>query len=347
MREFDADDAVVVVVGSGPGGATVAHKLALRGLPVVVVEAGPWITGDEFVNDDNQAFEQLSWLEPRLATGGWSLATNFPGLPAWNARCVGGTAILWTGVCPRLKAHEFRALQTYGPVAGSTLADWPVGLAELAPFYAEAERAISVTHRHGKPPLPANNNYKVLAEGARRVGYRHYATGPYAGNAEPYDGRPASVQDGFNSQGDKHGSKWNPLVREIPRAIATGNVEVRAQCRAVQITLDAAGRADAVIYADETGALHRQQAAAVAVAGNAIETPRLLLLSAQRGRPRRARQLLGPARAQLHAPHHGGRARAVPRARPPLSRREHGRRRERRVAPPTRRAGSSAATTWR
>jgi choline dehydrogenase-like flavoprotein len=285
MRTFDGDDPVVVVVGSGPGGATLAHQLAVRGLPVVVLEAGPWITNDEFVNDDNQAFEQLSWLEPRLATGGWSLARDFPGLPAWNARCVGGTAVLWTGVCPRFKAHEFRALQTYGPVAGAALADWPIGLAELAPFYAEAERAIGVTHRHGKRPLPANNNYKVLAEGARRVGYRHYATGPYAGNAEPYDGRPASVQDGFNSQGDKHGSKWSPLVREIPRAIATGNVEVRTQCQAVQITLDTAGRADAVVYADATGALHRQQAVAVAVAGNAIETPRLLLLSAQRGHP--------------------------------------------------------------
>jgi choline dehydrogenase-like flavoprotein len=285
MRAFDADDEVVVVVGSGPGGATLARQLAVRGLPVVVLEAGPWISNDEFVNDDNLAFEQLSWLEPRLATGSWSLARDFPGLPAWNGRCVGGTAILWTGVCPRLKAHEFRPLATYGPVAGAALADWPVEPAELAPFYAEAERALGVTHRHGKPPLPANNNYKVLAEGARRVGYRHYATGPYAGNAEPYDGRPATVQDGFNSQGDKHGSKWNPMVREIPRAIATGNVELRTRCQAVQITLDTAGRADAVIYADAEGTLHRQQAVAVAVAGNAIETPRLLLLSAQRHHP--------------------------------------------------------------
>ncbi|MCE7002346.1 GMC family oxidoreductase [Kibdelosporangium philippinense] len=285
MRTFEADDAVVVVIGSGPGGATLAHQLAMRSVPVVVLEAGPWIANEEFVNDDNKAFEQLSWLEPRLATGSWSLATDFPSLPAWNARCVGGTAVLWTGVCPRFKAHEFRALSTYGGVDGAALADWPIGLAELEPFYSSAEQAIGVTHRHGKKPLPANNNYKVLAEGARRVGYRHYATGPYAGNAEPYDGRPATLQDGFNSQGDKHGSKWSPLVREIPRAIATGNVEVRTQCQAVQITLGADGRADSVIYADPSGALHRQRAVAVAVAGNAIETPRLLMLSAESRHP--------------------------------------------------------------
>lgn len=286
MRTFEHnDDSVVVVVGSGPGGATLAHQLGIRGIPVVVLEAGPWLTADDFVNDDHQAFEQLSWLEPRLATGSWTLAADFPDLPAWNGRCVGGTAMLWTGVCPRIKAHEFQAASTYGPIDGANLADWPIGLAELAGFYDEAERAIGVTHRHGKPPLPANNNFKVLAEGARRVGYRHYATGPYAGNAEPYDGRPASVQDGFNSQGDKHGSKWNPMVREIPLAVATGNVEVRPNSQAVQITVGADGNADGVVYADAAGALHRQRARAVAVAGNAIETPRLLLLSADARHP--------------------------------------------------------------
>ncbi|TQM37005.1 GMC family oxidoreductase [Pseudonocardia cypriaca] len=285
MRTYDLDDEVVIVIGSGPGGATLAHQLGLRGYRVVVLEAGPWIRNEEFVNDDNQAFEQLSWLDPRLATGSWTLATDFPSLPAWNGRCVGGTAVLWTGLCPRFHAHEFRALSTYGPVPGATLQDWPLGRADLDAYYDEAERAIGVTHRHGKRPLPANNNYKVLAAGARRLGYRHVATGPYAGNAEPYDGRPASIQDGFNSQGDRTGSKWSPLVREIPRAIATGNVELRTESQAVQITLGADGLADGVVYADAAGSLHRQRASVVAVAANSIETPRLLLLSAERRHP--------------------------------------------------------------
>ena len=52
----------------------------------------------------------------------------------------------------------------------------------------------------------ANNNYKVFANGAKNVGYKFYATGPYGTNAEPYDGRPGSIQDGFSFQGDKNGS---------------------------------------------------------------------------------------------------------------------------------------------
>ncbi len=136
------------------------------------------------------------------------------------------------------------------------------------------------THVHGRKPLPANNNYKVFANGAKRLGYKFYSTGPYATNAEEYDGRPASVQDGFNFQGDKNKSKWSTLVREIPRAEATGLLDLRPESHAVQITHDASGRADAVLYLDKDGNLQRQAAGLVAVAANSIETPRLLLQSA-------------------------------------------------------------------
>ena len=69
----------------------------------------------------------------------------------------------------------------------------------------------------GIPQLPANNNYKVFANGAQRVGYKRFHTGRYASNPVPYDGRPATIQDGFNFQGDKNGSKWSTLTVELPQ----------------------------------------------------------------------------------------------------------------------------------
>jgi choline dehydrogenase-like flavoprotein len=279
---FDDAD-VAVVIGSGPGGATLALELANAGQRVVLFEAGPWIDPEQFVNDDRLAFAQMSWTDPREATGTWSLARDFPGSPAWMGKLVGGTANVWTGVTPRFKAHELRARQTYGDVPRSTLVDWPLALADLEDGYVRAEKAVGSSHRHGRPPLPANNNYTVVANGAQRIGYRHYATGPYAVNAEPYDGRPATIQDGFASQGDKQRSKWTPLVREIPRALATGRVDLRTRSQVVQITLGADGRADGVVYASPDGLLRRQPARIVAIAANAVETPRLLLLSAARG----------------------------------------------------------------
>jgi choline dehydrogenase-like flavoprotein len=280
MTAIDHDEEAVVIIGSGAGGGTLAYELTARGIKVVLLEAGPHITNAEYVNDEWAAFSQMAWLDPRTTSGSWRIARDFPNLPAWIVKAVGGSTTHWSGATPRFHAHEFLARSTYGDIDGANLLDWPITLAELAPYYDRAEIAMGSTHRHGRAPQPANNNYKVFANGAARIGYNFYATGPYATNAEPYDGRPASVQDGFNFQGDKSGAKWSTLVREIPRAEATGNLDLRPLSQAVQITHDRAGRADSVLYLDAAGGMHRQRARIVCVAGNSIETPRLLLLSA-------------------------------------------------------------------
>ncbi len=280
MTAIDHEDDAVVIIGSGAGGGTLAYELTARGIPVVVLEAGPYLRNEDYVNDEWEAFNQMAWLDPRTTSGSYRIARDFPNLPAWIVKAVGGTTTHWSGATPRFKEHEFRTRSVYGRVDGANLLDWPITLDDLAPYYDKAEIAMGSTHVHGRKPLPANNNYTVFANGAERVGYSFYSTGPYATNAEEYDGRPASIQDGFNFQGDKSGAKWSTLVREIPRAEATGLLDLRPESHVVQITHDAAGRADAVLYLDKEGNLHRQAAKMVAVAGNAIETPRLLLLSA-------------------------------------------------------------------
>ncbi len=277
---IDNNEQAVVVIGSGAGGGTVAYELTAKGIPVVVLEAGAFLKPEDYHNNEWEAFNQMAWLDPRTTSGSWRVATDFPNLPAWIVKAVGGSTTHWSGATPRFRDYEFKAKTYYSKVDGANLLDWPITLAELAPYYDRAEIAIGSTHRHGRPPLPANNNYTVFANGAEKIGYKYYATGPYGTNAEPYDGRPASIQDGFNFQGDKQTSKWSTAVREIPRALATGKCDLRTECQAVQITHDAAGHVDAVLYLDKDGNLHRQAATAVCVAGNSIETPRLLLMSA-------------------------------------------------------------------
>ncbi len=274
------DTEAVVIVGSGAGGGTLAYELTARGVPCVVLEAGPFLKPEDYENDEWAAFNQMAWLDQRTASGSYRLATDFPNLPAWIVKAVGGSTTHWSGATPRFRAYEFKTRTYYGDIEGANLLDWPIGLDDLAPYYDRAEIAIGSTHRHGRPPLPANNNYKVFANGAEKVGYKFYATGPYGTNAEPYDGRPASIQDGFNFQGDKHTAKWSTAVREIPRALATGLCDLRPESQAVQVTHDASGRPDGVVYLDKEGALHRQAARIVCVAGNSIETARLLLMSA-------------------------------------------------------------------
>ena len=142
------------------------------------------------------------------------------------------------------------------------------------------EDKIGVAGSGDRPRLPGNNKCKVMAYGARALGYRQVDTGNMGINSIERDGRPACQQIGFCMAGCAIGAKWSTLYTEIPRAEATGHFELRPESMALHIEHDASGKVTGVLYADKNGARHLQKARAVCVAGNAVETPRLLLNSA-------------------------------------------------------------------
>ena len=281
MANFDLnDDSLVVIVGSGAGGGTLGNELAQKGVKVVILEAGSRYEIQDFVNDEWESFAQLAWTDMRTTTGSWRVARDFPNLPAWIVKAVGGTTTHWAGASLRFQDYEFKARTTYGKVDGANLLDWPITLAEMAPYYARAEDKMGVTGTNGIPRLPGNNNFKVMAAGAKKLGYQEVHTGNMAINSQPRAGRGGCQQIGFCFQGCKSGAKWSTLYTEIPAGEATGNLEVRPDCMVLTIEHDAKGKATGVIYADAQGSHHRQKARVVCVAGNSIESPRLLLNSA-------------------------------------------------------------------
>lgn len=281
MAKFDLDDdGVVVIVGSGAGGGTLGNELAQKGVKVVILEAGPRIENQDFVNDEWESFAQLAWSDMRTTSGSWQVARDFPNLPAWIVKAVGGSTVHWAGASLRFQEHEFHTRTVYGAIPGANLLDWPITLAELEPWYAKAEFKMGVTRTNGIPGLPGNNNFRVFEAGAKKLGYQEVHTGRMAINSEPRDGRGSCQQIGFCFQGCKSGAKWSTLYTEIPKGEATGNLEVRPDSMVVRIEHDAGGKANSVVYADASGTLHRQKARVVAVAGNSIESPRLLLNSA-------------------------------------------------------------------
>ncbi|WP_119681781.1 GMC family oxidoreductase [Indioceanicola profundi] len=279
--KFDLnDDSVVVVIGSGAGGGTLSNELAQKGIKVVCLEAGARHEIQDFVNDEWEMFSKISWLDKRTTSGSWGVAKDFPTLPAWIVKGVGGTTVHWAGASLRFQAHEFKALSSYGAVKGANLLDWPITLEDIEPYYAKAEDKMGTTGTNGIPRLPGNNNYKVFAAGARKVGYTDVHTGNMSINPKPRDGRGGCQQLGFCFQGCKTGAKWSTLYTEIPKGERTGNLEVRPKSQVLRIEHDADGKVNAVVYADQDGILQRQKARIVAVAGNSIESPRLLLNSA-------------------------------------------------------------------
>ena len=281
MVKFDnSDDSVVVIVGSGAGGGTLANELCQKGIKVVVLEAGALQSSETFVNDEWKSFSQLAWLDPRTTSGTWGVAKDFSGLPAWICKTVGGTTTHWAGASLRFQEHEFKVRTTYGEIKGANLMDWPVTLKEMEPFYARAEDKMGVTRTNGIPGLPGNNNYKVLHAGATKLGYKEVHTGRMAINSRPRDDRGQCLQLGFCFQGCKSGAKWSTLYTELPKAEKTGNMDLRPESHVSRIEHDAAGKVTGVVYFDKDGKEQRQKARIVCVAGNSIETPRLLLLSA-------------------------------------------------------------------
>jgi choline dehydrogenase-like flavoprotein len=280
MAQIDMnDDSAVVVIGSGAGGGTLSNELCQKGIKVVLLEAGKRENAGTFQNDEWASFGQLSWLDKRTTSGSWRVSRDFSGLPAWICKTVGGSTTHWAGASLRFQEHEFKVRTHYGQIDGANLLDWPLTLQEMEPYYDRAEFKMGVTRTHGIPGLPGNNNFKIMYAGAKKLGYKKVHTGRMAINSRARDGRPHCRQLGFCFQGCKMDAKWSTMNTEIPQAEKTGNLDLRPNSHVLKIEHDSSGKATGVVYADADGNQHRQKARVVCVAGNSIETPRLLLNS--------------------------------------------------------------------
>jgi len=268
-KQFELNDAsVVVVIGSGAGGGTVANELSQKGIDVVCLEAGKRLGLSDIVNDPAVMMQKLGWNDTRKGT------------PIYTCKTVGGTTMRWSGITPRFQAHEFKALSTYGQMPDTTLIDWPFTLEELEPYYDKAEHKMGVTGTHGIPPSAETNNYKLLKAAAKELGYKEYTSTRTAINPVARDGRAACRQIGFCHSGCAIGAKWSTLYTEVPKAESTHHFELRTEAMAVKVNHDDHGAVTGVVYADSDGNLHEQKARAVCIAGNVMETTRLLRNSA-------------------------------------------------------------------
>lgn len=53
------DDSVVVIIGSGAGGGTLANELCQKGIKVVLFEAGARQSTETFIQDEWKSFQQF------------------------------------------------------------------------------------------------------------------------------------------------------------------------------------------------------------------------------------------------------------------------------------------------
>ena len=296
------DEVDFVVIGSGAAGGILAKELSSNGFRVVVLEQGPYLTEKDFSHDEIKVLNH-------------DLLTNHPGLqpntfrktPADKAkpqralvygRVVGGTSVHFTANFWRFHEIDFIERSKSGPVAGSTLADWPITYADLEPYYSQVEWEIGVSGQansspfdpprskpYPMPPLPVKSSGVIFERAARKLGW-HPFPAPMAILSQPRPGRAACMNCGFClGFGCEVGAKSSSLATAIRAAEKTGRCEIRPNSYVHRIELDAQGRATGALYFDEKKNIQRQKAKAVVVCANGAETPRLLLLSANKQFP--------------------------------------------------------------
>ncbi len=294
-----------VVVGSGPGGSTAADILAGAGWSVVVFEKGrnhlidaedPSRLLGDYSNDEIKFIDRHflgpdPFLEPRtfrtaLDDGERIYTGAVNSIPS----TVGGGGIHADGKVPRFLEVDFAMRSTYGPQEGAAVDDWPIGYADLEPYYADVERRIGVAGdaaanpyaawRSGPfpmPPGPPMYGSTLSAAAAQELGFHPYEA-PTAANSRPYDGRAACNNCGYCAFfGCPIHAKGDPVAM-LQRALLTGNVELRPETFVSRILNDGR-RATGVAYIGPDGVERSIDARHVIVAGGAVETPRLLLLS--------------------------------------------------------------------
>jgi len=298
-RERESVD--VVVIGSGAGGAPAALTLAEAGARVLILEKGPYYSLGDFTHDEVSICRRDFWvpwehLDPHTIRKGAEPEARVT-REGWVSQCVGGGTVHMSGFFYRLHAEDFRLATLTGGLDGAELADWPIDLAELEPFYDLAEVRVGVSGQAGLnpfevrkrpfplPPLHPHPAAALVDEAARGLGLTPFPTAR-AVLSRSYGGRPPCNYCGFCGEyGCENGSKSSVLASLLPPAEASGRCEIRAGCMASRIEVDGQDRVQGVVYLDAQGVERRVQARVVVLAASAIESARLLLLSADGRHP--------------------------------------------------------------
>ena len=265
---------------------------------MVCLEAGPRLTLSDIVNDSDTMFGRLTWLDKRIGTGELN-----PGLPLWVCKTVGGTTVHWAGAALRFQEHEFKTRTIYGQIQGANMLDWPLSFRSSSRSTTRPRTSWASPARTAFRGCPATTTTRCWRPAPSASATRSSTAATWRSTPQPRDGRPACHQIGFCMAGCAIGAKWSTLYTEIPKAEATGHFELRPESMALSITHDASGKVTGVVYADKAGNHYEQKARAVCVAGNSVETPRLLLNSASSKYPERDGELLRSGGPQLHAAH--------------------------------------------
>ncbi len=291
--EFQPD---VVVVGGGIAGGMVADKASAAGLKVLILESGPRLERNKLVDNWRKSARtdfMAPYPQPEHAPvpdptnwGNYLIQTGPDPYNQQFIRGVGGTTWHWAAATWRFLPNDFKLRGLYG--VGR---DWPIGYDDLERYYTEAEILMGVSGEPDEGLAPRSAPYpmegipvsfmdRTIAERLNPHGYL-MQTEPVARNRQPYRGRPPCC-------GNNNCMPICPIGAQY-----SGNLAVeKAERQGAEVITDAVvhfiekdreGTITAVRFFKPDRSEWRVTARQFVLAANGIETPRLMLLSAQDG----------------------------------------------------------------
>jgi len=284
MSDYD-----VVFVGAGVAAATAGARLAAAGAKVVFLEAGPRTDRDEAVTrfrGGMYPYESPKWApQPTSAdldhyyvqAGKGKFGSDYE-------RRVGGTTWHWLGTCPRLLPSDFEMKTRFGIGA-----DWPVSYDDLEPWYVQAEHELGVAGNDDEdagsprsagfpmPGIPIASGDHVIRDAAAKHGIEVIANPQARNSVDGYQGRAQCCGNATCIPICPIQAKYDAMVH-IDLAEQNG-AEVIENAVVFQVDVDDNGEVAGVHYISPESDDVKVTGKIYVIAANAIETPKLLLMS--------------------------------------------------------------------
>jgi choline dehydrogenase-like flavoprotein len=280
----------IIIIGTGAGGGTLAHRLAPTGKRILLLERGGYLPREPENWDSHEVFTKERYLSGEE----WIDKDGTPFRPH-QQYFVGGNTKFYGAILFRLRERDFDEVRHYGGVSPA----WPISYRDLERYYAEAEQLYLVhgqagedptePPRSGPFPFPAVSHeprIQQLSDDFRRAGHQpfHLPVGVDLDESDPEKGSCVRCDrfDGFPCLTD---GKADAHVRCVRPALRHDNVTLRTHAKVERLVTDASGRAVTEVVIERRGEREVYRGDVVVVSCGAANSAALLLKSASDRHP--------------------------------------------------------------